>query len=310
MLGKDSLAKVMLCTGDNVGFTIYNPSASVEKLVIPPISENMPAFGGANLKSAARTGHDAWAMKILPKIADGAALTSVYCGYTANRSDSRIFYPVPPSFDGTGVSVVDEKSGRVCGHKMSGDLAGGGCSYLLMFSNGSPSAQTIQCTLERTGSFPAAIKTVVYNSQTGETVDMGIEGLSVPVEGDSREYRWLFAGDAQYVASAARGHAGAKLALTNVYPNPVRRFTHVLYTLPFGRVARVDFTVLDIMGRTVWHESVRETTVSGGRRDYVWYGCRTNGRRVAAGVYVLKMVAADAKGRGVGVFERRLTVLP
>jgi hypothetical protein len=271
----------------------------------------MSAYG---VKAKSRTGGEGnrWAIKVLPKTADGAVLTSVYCGYSAKQSDSKIFFPVAPSFDGIGVSVLDEKSGMNFGHKMVSTINGGGCSYLLMFSNDSKTAQTISFTLESAGAFPSAMKTAAYNSLTGETVAIGTGGgeLSVPVDGESREYRWLFVGNAQYLASASRDHLGAKLALTSVYPNPVRRFAHLLYTLPFGRVATVDFTVLDIMGRTVWHKSLKELSALGGRRDYVWYGTATNGRRVAAGVYVLKMVAGDSKGKAVGVFDRRLTVLP
>ena len=156
------------------------------------------------------------------------------------------------------------------------------------------------------------MKMVAYDVTTGETKDISQvgTGLSVPVEAEGREYRWLLVGTAQYIATAVRERPGVKLALTNVYPNPVRRFAHLLYTLPFGQVANVDFTVLDIMGRTIWHKSIKESSVIGGRRDFVWYGTGMNGRRVAAGVYVLKMTALNAKGKSIGDFDRRLTVLP
>ena len=309
---QDNPATVMSYVGDTVGFSVFNQTGRVVKLVIPPISEFMSAYTDTSVKAkkASDTGNNRWAIKVLPKTADGSMLTSVYCGYSANRSEGKTFYPVAPSFATAGVCVYDDKSGMICGHKIVSDMSGGGCSYLLMFSNGSATAQAVSFTLERTGAFPSAMTTASFNPFTGETVAVGSGALSVPIDGEGSEYRWLFVGDAQYILSAARAHASAKLALTSVYPNPVRRFAHLLYTLPFGKVASVDFTVLDIMGRTIWHKNIKETSILGGRRDYVWYGTAANGRRVAAGVYVLTMTANDAKNRPAGIFDRRLTVLP
>ena len=310
--GENSPGGLMSCVGDAVGFTVFNPLGSVVNLVMPPISDLMSSYSSVKAKSATGTPVNRWAVKVLPKTAEGAVLTPVYCGYTTSRSEGKIVYPVAPGFDGIGVSVVDENSGATYGDKMLSATTGGGCSYLLVFNNDATTARTISISLERAGAFPSTMKMVAYDVTTGETKDISQvgTGLSVPVEAEGREYRWLLVGTAQYIATAVREHPGVKLALTNVYPNPVRRFAHLLYTLPFGQVANVDFTVLDIMGRTIWHKSIKESSVIGGRRDFVWYGTGMNGRRVAAGVYVLKMTALNAKGKSIGDFDRRLTVLP
>ena len=305
-------------SASDVVFSAVNHTNRVVKLVIPPISTNMSKYAStknttAGAKRATVGGNGLWAVKVLPRSGDSSVLSSVYCGYTPKRSDSKIVYPVSPSFDGTGVCVYDEQTGKLCGHKMLGDITNGGCSYLLAFNNGLPTAQTLSIALERTGAIPSTMKTAVYDIQTGEIVMVGQSAtatVSVPVEGNGREYRWLFVGDAHYISSGARLNASAKLALTSVYPNPVRRFAHLLYTLPFGTVSSVDFTVLDIMGRTVWHKNLKEQSIFGGRRDYVWYGTGESGRRVAAGVYVLRMAANDLKGRNVGAIDRRITVIP
>jgi PKD repeat protein len=316
-LGKVDSSSVLPYLQNSIGgFSVLNPTGKMVKLVFPPISTSLSKYASTkpvNAKRAVTGGTGLWAVKVLPKTADSSVLSAVYCGYTPKRSDSKIVYPVSPSFDGTGVCVYDAKTGVLCGHKMLGDITDGGCSYLLAFNNGLPTAQTLSIALERTGAIPSTMKTAVFNIQTGELAMVApgaTATVSVPVEGNSREYRWLFVGDAHYISSAARLNASAKLALTSVYPNPVRRFAHLLYTLPFGTVASVDFTVLDIMGRTVWHKNIKEQSIFGGRRDYVWYGTGETGRRVAAGVYVLRMTANDPKGKNVGAIDRRITVIP
>jgi hypothetical protein len=196
------------------------------------------------------------------------------------------------------------------GHTIVHDVKDRGGAFLLMFSNNAEGARTVRFSLERLGEFSPGILTVVYNAVAEETAAVTTGEVAVAVDGGSTEYRWLFVGDANYIAAAVHQRAGMKLALTNVYPNPVRRFVHLQYTLPFARVASVEFTICDMMGRQVWKKSIREESVLGGRRDFVWYSTGMNGRRVAAGVYILKMAAFDAKGKNVGLFDRRLTVMP
>jgi hypothetical protein len=104
--------------------------------------------------------------------------------------------------------------------------------------------------------------------------------------------------------------SGRVLALERVYPNPVRSMVHLRYSVPFARVGRVEFSILDISGRRLWRRSLAETDVSGGSRECLWNGTTVGGKRVAAGVYIVKMSAFDHKEKQIGAFERRITVLP
>jgi hypothetical protein len=301
----------MVWQGDSAGYTIYNPSATPVSLKFPPISASMPRNAKLLAKSNIGAGSSAWAIRINPATEEGD-LSPVYCGFESDKQKAGVYFPVPPSFAGVRVCAVDERTGVQFGHKMTSVMSGGGLSCLLKFTNDSKQAQTISLSLEEAGIVPDGISTAIHNSMTGETEliipQNGV--ITVSVGAESAEYRWLLAGDEQFIAAAGKKFGAGILALTNVYPNPVRSFTHVLYTLPFGRVTTVHLSVVDIMGRTIWEKRIKESSIIGGRRDVVWNATTTANRRVAAGVYVLKMTASDSKGKSVGTFNRRLTVLP
>jgi hypothetical protein len=163
--------------------------------------------------------------------------------------------------------------------------------------------------LDRLGAFPEGFKTVIYNPLKDETTEINDDAAGVTVNAGGREYRWVFVGDAGYIGSAIKNRGMGRLALLKPYPNPMRGFMNLRYTLPFASVSRVDFTIVDIRGRVVWQKTIREKNVVGGGRSCVWNGSSTTGQRLGSGLYVIRMTAYDLKHKSLGSFDERITVL-
>jgi hypothetical protein len=315
--GNDSLrdpTRVMSCQDDSAGFAVYNPSGDIVQMRIPPLSAALSTVAKSKRAAGKAT---AWSIRVTPRSGEGIALSAVYCGaeFGQGAGAQTRYFPLPPTLEGISVGVVEEKSGVVYGSKIAAGGAKevtsrGGFSYLLTFRNDTKSAQSVKYSLERLGALPKEFSVALYNGMTGELTEATGGALSISLDAQGREYRYLIVGDAAYIAGAGKLLAGAKLAFERVYPNPLRGVAHLRYSVPFARVGRVEFMVLDISGRVVWRRTVVEKSAVGGSRECLWYGTTGGGKRVAAGVYIVKMTAFDLKEKRIAAFEQRLTALP
>jgi hypothetical protein len=180
---------------------------------------------------------------------------------------------------------------------------------LLAFSNNGKEARTVELGLDRLGTFPEGFKTAIYDPLKDETTEITGNAAGVSVGAGGLEYRWVFAGDAGFIGSAIKNRGMGRLALLKPYPNPMRGFMNLRYTLPFASVSRVDFTIVDIRGRVVWQKTIREKSVVGGGRSCVWNGCSTTGKPLGSGLYVIRMIAYDLKHKPLASFDERATVI-
>jgi hypothetical protein len=304
----------------NTGFTVFNPSNDVLILHIPPIpitisslSHPSPAVTPAaklTAKQTAKKSAGGWMARLLPKTDMGAVLTPVYCGYDASGAADLVPYPMPPSFGKLSVGISEEQTGALYAIRVLHRMKDGGCCYLVTFINDTTTARTISFTLERRSGFTGKIRTVLYDQSTGATVDLtGAKAAAVMVDGQTNEYRWLLVGDDNYIAYARKSMLPVlKLALARIYPNPARSLVRLRYTIPFS-MDKVEFTVFDISGRTIWSKTMEEHSPFGGSRECQWSVTTSAGRRVAAGVYIVRMAAFNQKGKMVGTFNQLLTVL-
>jgi hypothetical protein len=164
--------------------------------------------------------------------------------------------------------------------------------------------------LARWGNLPSEMKTAFYNPLNGQVTSVsGQEAFTVKVEGQTQEYLMLLVGDDNYIASGLKKFLDVKLALKNIYPNPLRGAMHLQYMVPFARVGEVTFKVLDLMGKTVWQKNVKEHTISGGVRSVTWNGTTKTGSPLTSGFYIVNMTAYDFNSRPVGSFNRRIAVV-
>lgn len=302
--GLDSLSKVMSIY--DAGYSVYNPCDASVTLRVPPIPEALSPAAGSMAKRAAAEG---WVVRVIPKGENGTELSSVYCGYTPASSGTQ-YYPLPPRFDGTEVGVVEEKSGQLLGSVIFHDVKNEGYTYLLSLRNGEKSDQMMRLELARWGNLPSEMKTAIYNPLNGQVTNVsGKEAFALKVEGQTQEYVMLLVGNDNYIASGLKKFSDVKLALKNVYPNPLYGAMHLQYMIPFARVGEVKFKILDLMGKTVWQTTIKEHTISGGVRSVTWNGTTNAGMHITSGLYLVNMTAYDFNSRAIGSFNRRITVL-
>jgi PKD repeat protein len=302
--GLDSLSKVMSIY--DAGFSVYNPCDAPVTLRVPPIPEALSPAAGYVAK---RTAADGWVVRVIPRGENGAELSSVYCGYTPAFTGAQ-YYPLPPRFGGPEVGVVEEQSGQLQGSIIFHEVKNGGCTYLLSLRNEDKSVQTMRLELARWGNLPSEMKTALYNPLNGQVTNISCnEAFAVKVEGQTKEYLLLLVGDDNYIASGMKKFFDVKLALKNVYPNPLRGAMHLQYMVPFARVGEVKFKILDLMGKTVWQTTIKERTVLGGVRSVIWNGTTRMGTQITSGFYMVNMTAYDFNSRAIGSFNKKITVL-
>lgn len=93
--------------------------------------------------------------------------------------------------------------------------------------------------------------------------------------------------------------APGQLALSLPFPNPTGGRAGLVLELPAR--ARVEFEVLDPMGRRMWADVPRE--LEAGRWPLAWPGCDRSGRAVGAGLYLARVTVGGRE------FVRRVAVL-
>ena len=99
--------------------------------------------------------------------------------------------------------------------------------------------------------------------------------------------------------SAGVARAPGRLALSLPFPNPTGGNAGLVLELPAP--ARVEFEVLDPMGRRMWADAPRD--LDAGRWSLAWPGCGRDGRAVGAGLYLARVTVGGKQ------FVRRVAVL-
>jgi hypothetical protein len=315
--GANDLSSVINWQDESAGFTVHNPGVKVDTLRIPPIAASLSSYSA----KSKRSGPSGWMLKVFARTGSGAQLGAAYCGADFADGASPYYFPLPPSLEGVRVGVVDEKSGALYGGaiaavasraKKEAAAGTGGFSYLLALRNETQNAEVVTLGLEELGNFPSGYSAVVFNGMTGKVTEIkgGAAGaFTVSLDAQGSEYRYLIVGDAAYIGSMGGMLGRERLALDRIYPNPLRGMAHLRYSVPFGRVGRVEFSIFDISGRVIWRRAIQELMAAGGSRECLWSGTSNNGKRVATGVYIVKMRAFDYKERPIGAFEQRITLL-
>ena len=293
-----------LVPGELSGYTMYNPDGSAVKLVIPSLPQAMSLSKKLAKKAAAQ----GWSVSVVSGLSDGSSLPTVYCGYTKANAPGVTYYPAGPSFADASLGVFDNDTKQVFGLAVAHSVSEGGCSFLLAFCNDAQDKQTIRYHLGDVTLLPKDMKAAVYDDATGRFQDLSKGDTSVALGGNSKSFRWLFVGTQAYIAKAAASVRPAVLKLLGTYPNPFRSMVHIRYGLPYDGIDRLKFAIYDMRGKTVWQTEIRNVTAYGAN-ELLWNGRATDGRPVAAGVYVLQM-AAFGNQKAAGVFEKKMTFMP
>jgi hypothetical protein len=257
-------------------------------------------------KASANTG---WAVSVVPHLSDGSALTSVLCGYTQAKGAAMSYFPVLPSFSQEHVCVYDNTGKKLYGDALSHATSGGGCMYPLAFVNDGQEQSRITYHVEELTALPTGFLAKALNQQTGKYDDFSTKDAAVTVAAGGREYRLLVVGSPAYLAKMAIVMKTGTLQLIGMSPSPLGTMVRIRYNIPGGGVSSVKFSIYDILGRIVWHATTNEEG-SQGMREITWDGRSLDKRRVAPGMYVVRMEALDENMKTSGIFEKRMTYLP
>jgi PKD repeat protein len=292
--------------GDGTGYTLFNPTLDTIILNVPPLPVSLSHQGLQKKKSAVA----GWAIRVSSSDDSGTALSSVYCGYSQDKAGGVSYYPQAPSFGTAHVGVFDGAKRKVFGQAIAHAMAEGGYAYVLTFVNEGTAKQRITYHLDNLTAVPQSLRAAVYNAVSGTFEDFSKGDAGVSVDAGSKEYRWLLVGDAGYLAKAKMIARPSVLSLVGTYPNPFRGMVRIRYSLPYDGVKNLKFAIYNLSGRTVWSHEIRDVSISGVS-DLFWNGMASDGRPVAAGIYLLRMTALNAAGlKPTGVFQRKMTFMP
>jgi hypothetical protein len=285
------------------GYSVFNPGASPITLRIPPIPETMSKYSAAAKQSAPL----GWSVAVNATLSDGSDIGPVFCGYSPANGEKVSYFPVPPSFSQVYAGVFDNEGKKTYGHALS-HTCNGGCSYLLTFVNQSDRDQTITCRFASSASLPPGFALNVVDPALGEGGDAS-KGTTISVPAGATECRWLLAGTTQYLAKTATVIRAGKLRFSSIYPNPFGSLVRIRYSAPPMGVESVSFGIYDMRGKLLWQHSITDQGARG-EREIIWNGRANDNRRVAAGIYLVRMTAFDARGKNIAVFEKKMTRMP
>ena len=290
------------------GHAIYNASSSEVRLRIPPTPASVSSVRPAAKRSGGGGGGaKGWSVQLISRTSSGRPLNTVYCGYVAGTDRRRsTYYACAPSRSRQSVRVCDPSTGRLYGHGIRHGMKGGGCAYRIAFRNDAPDARTLHCRVREAARLPEDMVIRLIDPTTTAVSD-GTEEIGVAVEGNARRERFLLVGTEAFCASFGEMIASMPADFVGCRYNRAGALVELHYSVPWVDIAEVEFSAFDMRGRVVWRRSV--TPGRGGHHTLVWNTHR-EGRRPAAGVYVVRMSVRSTGGELKGRFKQRLSIVP
>jgi hypothetical protein len=293
------------------GFTVFNPYGDTVLLRIPPVPQALSKVGlsKAGSRNVKKTADGQWAVRVAAMRSDSTEISPVYCGFSKGTAAGTSFYPAAPSLAKSGVYVFNQDKRTAAGHAVMHAAKNGGYAFLLSFTNGENTAENISYHLENLYGIPAGMYAAVYDENSKRFEDMSRGDMKIALAPNSTDFRWLLVGTKDYLAKASLFIRPAMLSLIGTYPNPFRTFVRIRYNLPYEGVDKLRFFIFDLRGRVVWRRDVT-CGANFGPTDMVWNARTDNGGLISAGIYIVKMVAINAKQKAVAAFERKMTFIP
>lgn len=284
-------------------YSIHNSSKNDIILRIPLITEKMSNRkanrDGGSLEKRGNT--EKWNITINART-DEELISPVYCGFSPGK-DKHCF-PVSPSFSKVRAGVLDSDNNRVHGIVVAHEKNDNGICFPLVFDNSDSKSKNVYYELENWGSMPANYKVCVFNP---DAANYDNQNNSFLIGAGQREYRFLVAGDENYIANWRSNFAKFSFSLLKAYPNPFRGRIQIRFMLPYSGVSRIRMTVYDQLGRRVWRKDV-DKNLHPGENVVVWDA--NKGNCLAAGTYILQLTALDGSGKVKGVKQERIMFMP
>jgi PKD repeat protein len=295
----------IMSSRSKTGFTAWNPTNDTITLAF------VPSHPMTNLKPpvvAKPVTHGGWAVKVVSALSDGHTISPVICGLDPLVPQVR-YYPVPPSFDEICAGVVDS-SGNINAHMVVNRMINGGSSFTLAFTNNSVVSQQVRFRLEMAGTPDQTATAAIFDKKNNVWNFPDSAGFfTLEIEHATSAYRQLLVGSDEYIRNFRNNFVPCQLTLTKVFPNPIRKSAIIRYSLPYLSVNKVEFFIIDIMGRTVWQKTDTRS-IAGGNHAFSWKTTNSSSEKIRSGIYLLKMIAYNDNNNVIGQFDQKLTVLP
>jgi hypothetical protein len=271
---------------DNV-YTIYNSATRAVSLLVPPAPVSMSTYQKA-VAPVTKRGIEGWSLRLASRVAGGAALNAVYCGYVKGTGAAS-YYPLPPSFGSVSVGVADRAAGRLYGQGVAHTASS---SWEIAYVNRSARPVTVASRVERLANMPD-VPVRIYDAGTGQWTSA--EGdITVTIGAGATVYRSVAIGENAFAgAMVLPGHFG----LAGVLSDRTQGIVRIRYEAPGSGAAQVRFTIHDLSGRLVWRRTVPGTRVSGGMNTVSWMAGGT------PAIYVLTMEAVGSDGKPAGRYQ-------
>jgi hypothetical protein len=286
-------------------FTVYNPGTSEIVLRIPPRPAALSRYAAASglTKTAGKMveNSDIWYYTIRSSTDNSPQLNDVMVGYNATKRS----FAVPPTFDNESVVVIDE-AGNDAGHYFSPEITlGGGKTYRLRFYNDDKQRTTFTFSAQPSAFVPSGTRVTFVDAVTGNELGAGSSDCKITVAAASHQDVFMVVGTRQYQTQIGVGNPDAKFKVGAVIVNSSARSARIRYYIPFAGVDRVEVSVYDIKGRMAWKDmqNVRPSTWNTTE----WRSRESRRGAAAAGLYIIRVRAIDARGKTVAVENRRIT---
>lgn len=294
-----------LSSRSKTGFTAWNPTNDTIILAFVPPGLKPDLKPQAMAKPVTR---GAWTVKVVPVLSDGHSLSPVFCGLDPLASQVR-YFPAPPTFDNITAGILDS-TGNISAHMVANRMIDGGCTFTLAFTNSTALSQQIKFRPEMNGMTDMSATAAIFDKKNNTWNLPDSAGyFTLNIENSASAYHQLLIGSEEYIYNLKNNIVHCKLTLAKVVPNPIRYSALIRYSLPYFSVSKVDFFIVNIMGRAVWHKTETKS-IAGGNYSFTWKATNSNGARIRSGIYLLKMVAYNETNKVIGQFDQKLTVLP
>ena len=308
----EALRDSSVLEGGKTPFTIRNGSRAPVTLKVPPILASMstkyipnaerksPDAANKVMAKQRNSGSEVWYYTVRSRIGSDA-VSEIMAGYNPVAQE----YGVPPSFGGESVVLIDDK-GKVMGHAFSPDLANGGRTFKLRFTNSEKQRTTFSFNVQPSMFAPGNMQVMFVNAATGEPIN-GRSEYSISVGASSHEDVYMVVGSNDYLAKTGVG-TNMKFIMGNIAVNQAARSARIRYYVPFAGVDRIEATAFDLKGSVVWKSSQKAQSASWNTMEWNSRNSRRGG--TAAGLYIVQVKAFNAKGKPVAVANRRITFTP
>jgi hypothetical protein len=186
----------------------------------------------------------------------------------------------------------------------------GGCRYDLVFFNRSKRADQIRFEVEGLEELGDSLKAWVIDPASGTIAAVDSAALSVALSPGAEKHRILAVGDEGYGRAMLDGLGSWKFRLLGVAPNPSRGVLNVKFIVPTVGIERIACELFDASGRMVWRSRLGNGQLRPGVNHLAWDGATAFADRAASGVYLLRLLGFDRRGKAVKRREQQFVRVP